>query len=130
VPATPPLTAVTGPDAMTFAALHWKDEYETGVEEIDLQHRYFMALINRMYSEFKAAIHDEYRDRLFDELGRYAAFHFLSEENLMIKFGYPDLDRHHAMHRHLIDELSWRAQSKAYDALFEFLVAWFVDHTV
>jgi len=115
---------------MTFTTLHWKAEYETGIEEIDLQHRYFMGLINRMYPELTTSDDPEYRARLFDELAKYASFHFISEENLMIKLGYPDLNRHHMMHRNLIDELSWRAQSKSYDEFFDFLVSWFIDHTV
>ena len=115
---------------MSFEELHWKADYETEVREIDLQHRFFMDLINRMHEELQASADQDYRDRLFQELSNYARFHFISEENLMFKFGYPDLERHRQMHRHLIDELSWRAQEKSYEAIFEFLVRWFVAHTV
>ena len=115
---------------MSFEELHWKADYETEVREIDLQHRFFMDLINRMHEELQASADLDYRDRLFQELSNYARFHFISEENLMFKFGYPDLERHRQMHRHLIDELSWRAQEKSYEAIFEFLVRWFVAHTV
>ncbi len=115
---------------MSFEELYWKADFDTGVREIDLQHRFFLGLINRMHEELQESADPEYRDRLFQELSNYARFHFISEENLMIKFGYPDLERHQNMHRHLIDELSWRAQDKSYDAIFEFLVRWFVAHTV
>lgn len=115
---------------MTFATLHWKSGYDTEVEEIDLQHRYFMSLINRLHAELATTTDAEYRRKLFDELTKYASFHFVSEENLMIKFGYPDHDLHHALHRHLIDELSWRSQSKSQGELFDFLVRWFIEHTV
>ena len=115
---------------MSFSALHWKTGYDTGVEEIDLQHRYFMNLINRLHGELATAADAEYRRKLFDELTKYASFHFVSEENLMLKFGYPEHGRHHELHRHLIDELSWRSQSKSEDELFDFLVRWFVGHTV
>ena len=115
---------------MSFEELHWKADYETEVREIDLQHRFFMDLINRMHEELQASADQDYRDRLFQELSNYARFHFISEENLMFKFGYPDLDHHRMMHRRLIDELSWRAQEKSYDAIFDFLVRWFVAHTV
>jgi hemerythrin len=115
---------------MSFETLHWKPDYETGVREIDLQHRFFMDLINRLHEELIGATDSDYRAALFEELSNYARFHFVSEENLMFKFGYPDLDHHRMMHRQLIDELSWRAQEKSYDAILEFLVRWFIAHTV
>lgn len=115
---------------MSFETLHWKQDYETGVREIDLQHRFFMDLINRMHEELQGSTDADYRAALFEELSNYARFHFVSEENLMFKFGYPDLDHHRMMHRRLIDELSWRAQEKSHDAIFDFLVRWFVAHTV
>ena len=115
---------------MKVFTLNWQAQYETGIEEIDLQHRYFAALINRLSSELAACDDDAYRRRLLDELAKYAAFHFASEENLMLKFGYPGFEQQRALHRKLIDQLSWRMQSKSYEDLFEFLIGWFVHHTV
>ena len=34
------------------------------------------------------------------------------------------------MHRILIDELSWRSQRKSEGDLFDFLIRWFIEHTV
>ena len=90
---------------MTFFVPEWKVEYDTGVTEIDLQHRFFLALIKRLNTELAICTDLRYRERLLDELAKYAVFHFTSEENLMIKFGYPDFDRHHRLHLDLIDEL-------------------------
>lgn len=115
---------------MQVYTLEWKAEYETGVEEIDLQHRYFMSLINRLSAELDSCEDANYRRRLLDELAKYAVFHFTSEENMMFKFGYAGLERQRLLHLELIDQLSWRMQSTAYDDLFAFLVSWFVHHTV
>lgn len=115
---------------MSVYTLNWKEEYATGVEEIDLQHRYFMGLINRLSSELDGCEDESYRKKLLNELVKYASFHFVSEENMMIKFAYPDLERHRKLHLDLIDKLSWQIQSKFYDALFEFLVDWFIRHTL
>jgi hemerythrin len=114
---------------MSVYTLNWKEEYATGVEEIDLQHRYFMGLINRLSTELDGCVDEIYRKRLLNELVKYASFHFVSEENLMIKFAYPDIERHRMLHLDLIDKLSWQMQSKSYEALFEFLVDWFIRHT-
>lgn len=115
---------------MRVYSLAWKAEYDTGVEEIDLQHRNFMALINRLSSELAACDDEKYRRRLLDELAKYAAFHFTSEENLMLKFAYSGFERQRMLHLELMDQLSWRMQSKTYEGLFEFLVSWFIHHTV
>ena len=115
---------------MKTAELRWQAAYDTGVEEIDLQHRYFLALINRLRGELDACEDEAYRRRLLDELARYAAFHFISEENLMLKHGYPGVEQQRRLHLELIDQLSWRMQSRSHGDLFDFLVGWFVHHTV
>ncbi|MDO8959893.1 MAG: hemerythrin domain-containing protein [Rhodocyclaceae bacterium] len=115
---------------MTFIVPEWKREYDTGVAEIDLQHHFFLALITRLNTELATCTDARYRERLLDELAKYALFHFTSEENLMIKFGYPDFDRHHKLHLELIDELSWRTQGKSHESFLDFLVTWFLKHTV
>jgi hemerythrin len=115
---------------MNVSTLHWKTEYDTGIEEIDLQHRYFMVLINRLTSELVTCSDKKYRERLLRELANYAAFHFVSEENLMIKFGYPDFERHRMLHLDLIDQLSLRMLAESNESLLKFLVAWFIRHTI
>lgn len=114
---------------MTASLLHWQASYDTGVEEIDLQHRYFLALINRLTVELAASNDPRYRQSLLNELAKYAAFHFASEENLMVKFAYPDLKRHRMLHIELIDRLSSRINAMTYEPLLDFLVGWFVQHT-
>ena len=114
---------------MSSSTLHWQAAYDTGVEEIDLQHRYFMTLINRLTVELAASDDPKYRQSLLNELAKYAAFHFASEENLMTKFGYPDRERHRMLHIELIDKLSSRMNAMTYEPLFEFLIGWFIQHT-
>jgi hemerythrin len=115
---------------MSIPTLRWQAAYDTAIEEIDLQHRYFLALINRLNGELQDCRDAGYRLRLFDEIARYAAFHFVSEENLMIKFGYPALERHQELHRGLLDQLSWRMRAASHETLLEFLLEWFIHHTV
>lgn len=114
---------------MSSSILHWQAAYDTGVEEIDLQHRYFLALINRLTAELAASGDARYRQGLLNELAKYAAFHFASEENLMVKLGYPDRERHRMLHIELIDKLSSRMNAITYEPLLEFLVGWFIQHT-
>jgi hemerythrin len=73
--------------------------------------------------------------KLFIELNLYARFHFLSEENLMMKHGYPELARHKEEHLGLMEEIS------AYESdiltgdigieskkFLDFLSHWFTRH--
>lgn len=108
----------------------WHSDYETGVAEIDLQHRYFLSLIGRIESELRETDDPEYRKRLIEELHRYAKFHFVSEENIMFKLGYPELEKHHKHHIDLLDKLSSRSLSQDTNSLVAFLVTWFKHHTV
>jgi len=114
---------------MSFIALQWNAEFDTHIEEIDLQHQYFLRLINRLSEELPLARDEHYRWSLLNELSRYAAFHFLSEENLMFKLGYPGLEKHRQLHFNLLDKLSSRMGNSTSEELLGFLVEWFVQHT-
>ena len=114
--------------------IDWKPEYNTGVEEIDLQHQYFVHLINRLGRELGKPHDEKYVTRLLDELYRYATFHFLSEENIMMSMGYPELVEHQQAHHNLIEELSGKANffklSKISAGEFAlFLKNWLLGHT-
>lgn len=118
---------------MTRGRIVWGSAYEIGIEEIDLQHHYFVALINRLRDEL-GSDDPEYRARLIQELDAYAKFHFISEENLMYRVGYPGLEAHALQHFALIDALSVKQVQfgqgeTSVDEIIDFLGDWFVGHT-
>ncbi|MFO1326160.1 MAG: bacteriohemerythrin [Rubrivivax sp.] len=122
---------------MVTPPLEWNAGFELGIEDIDLQHHYFANLINRLAREFDQVQDDGLRLSLLDELSAYARFHFVSEENLMARAGYPQLAEHRRLHTRLIDELSHRQGllllrkgEQAAEEVLAFLVQWFLGHTV
>ena len=122
---------------MTAPLLEWNAGFELGVEDIDLQHHYFANLINRLARDFDAAPDRDLRASLLNELSAYARFHFVSEENLMARAGYPRLHEHRTHHNRLIDELSHRQgllmlrKGEPDPApVLAFLVQWFLGHTM
>ncbi|MDP2169527.1 MAG: hemerythrin domain-containing protein [Rhodocyclaceae bacterium] len=115
---------------MQYTPLHWTSDYETGIEEIDLQHHYFMTLINRIEDEIQQSTDLAYHKRLLDELCKYASFHFISEENIMHKLGYPERQQHYLLHRNLLDKLSWALVQHSEEKFIGFLHDWFLHHTV
>ena len=110
--------------------LQWDRGFETGIEEVDAQHRYFLHLINRLGQELQSAQDENYRSRLVRELFKFAEFHFMSEENLMMRYGFPGLADHREIHRQLIEELSGQVFFSSLESLLKTVSEWFVQHTV
>lgn len=116
--------------------LSWSSEFELGVEEIDLQHHYFLTLINRLYHALQSDGDRERQVALLKELNAYVKFHFISEENMMRFSHYDRFTEHQRHHYELIDQLNVREAglNTRYDRdeaekVVEFLVHWFKEHT-
>ena len=117
--------------------LNWKADYDLGIEDIDFQHHFFLNLINRLSEELRMTTEPSRRTALIAELNAYTRFHFISEENMMSKAGYPELDEHRQQHLDLISTLNsreamlqLRKSDESAEDIVEFLQDWFVRHTV
>ena len=113
----------------------WKDEYLTGVEEIDRQHKEFVKLINRLNIIQSYGDNADFALRLMNELDKYADYHFTSEENLMHITKYPKLETQEKSHRALLFKYrQWVESFKNHKAdiedVIKFLEAWFDGHTI
>ena len=114
---------------------HWNNKYNTGIEEIDYQHRYFLELINRFNTRVNNGLDEPMVHRHLTELLKYAQFHFYSEENLMMLNQFPLIEEHVELHLDLIDKLSvmlmnFEIGRASLSEILEFLIEWFIDHTV
>ncbi len=114
--------------------LYWVSEFEVGNEWVDLQHRYFLDLINRIGKSFKETNDDDYKRKLIIELHKYADFHFASEENIAISCGIPGVNHHHQLHLDLLEDLNQYAENidnglKTIEEFLEFITDWFLVHT-
>jgi hemerythrin len=113
----------------------WKEEFETGIDFIDYEHRRLVELINRICDD---SIHAASADTVADGLGElYAQIcaHFALEERLMREEKYQRYEVHKADHEKLLDEI--RSMMDAYEeglcetckkTLEECLTAWFYKH--
>ncbi len=115
--------------------INWSAKYELGIEEIDLQHHYFLSLIKRLSDELETTESPAYRQAMFKELSLYAHFHFVSEENMMFRAAYPQLAEHKQQHDQLIDKLNvnklkFEKDKTEAEGLMEFLQQWFLHHTL
>jgi hemerythrin len=115
--------------------LEWESNFETGNEYVDLQHRYFVDLINRVGIDFRETKDLAYKEKLIIELRKYADFHFTSEENIATSCNLSGVSSHHQRHLELLEEFNRHAEDlnkglKTADAFLGFLTDWFVGHTL
>ncbi len=76
----------------------WTEKYSTGNALVDAYHHIFF----QMVEEFRATLTDENAPPMQERLAflvDYTFMHFDSEERLMEKAGYPDLEAHCETHQ-------------------------------
>jgi hemerythrin-like metal-binding protein len=76
-----------------------------------------------------------YKEKLINELGKYADFHFTSEENIATSCNLPGVSSHHQRHLELLEEFNHHAEDlnkglTTVDEFLGFLTDWFVGHTI
>lgn len=77
----------------------WKPSYETGINEIDLDHRQLFGIVNDLYEAMKQAQGYELMNRTVDRLLEYTQRHFATEESFMRVSNYPKRLTHENEHR-------------------------------
>ena len=81
--------------------IKWKEEYSCNIKEIDKQHKKLFEIGGRIY--YTASIDDGYDhyDEIMDilnELTQYTVYHFKYEEDLFLRYTYPDYETHKIEH--------------------------------
>jgi len=118
-----------------MALIEWRKEFETGIAEVDHEHKELVELINALHREIGAmASHARVGAFLGEVFARISA-HFALEEAVMRRHGYDDYAAHKADHEGLLDDLRDIMDAHDggeyvdYDADLERAIAgWFVTH--
>lgn len=113
----------------------WRKEFETGIADVDHEHRELVDLINRLHEDIEGgASPAEVRDFLGEVFARIAA-HFALEETLMRKHLYDEYAAHKAEHETLLDALRDIMDEAEADDTGSYRAAlprtvhdWFVNH--
>jgi hemerythrin len=115
--------------------IEWRDEFNTGVAEVDHEHRELIDLINQLHDQLRR---DPDRDTVAAFLGEVFAkisAHFALEETVMRKHRYDEYAAHKAEHEALLDEIrdimdDYEAGSfaDAGTALATTVQDWFINH--
>ncbi|TYQ16815.1 UNVERIFIED_CONTAM: hemerythrin [Acetivibrio alkalicellulosi] len=117
-------------------AIEWRKSYETGIEEIDTQHKELFKRIGDLLdacSQHKGKIEV---NNTIEFLGEYVITHFTEEESLQLKHSYPEYKAHKLLHDNFIVEfnkLKNRLESDGATLQFVALVnrvvvEWLINH--
>jgi len=85
--------------------IQWESKYETGVEEIDNQHKKLVGMINELYSAIKSGEGKKVLDKILQELASYVDIHFGTEEKYMEEFNYPGYLSHKREHDNFTEKV-------------------------
>lgn len=118
-------------------AFVWDARFETGLAEVDAQHRRLVDMVNQLGVLLSdgADLEGEALKSVFHDLADYARLHFADEERLMAETGVSarHKDTHVANHRQFVNQVLTLWQSRAAlhhpaETLHGFLSAWLSVH--
>lgn len=116
----------------------FKDEFLTGIEQIDTEHRNLFEIADRLYTlkheEFIPDKYDNIRE-ILAELKDYTMTHFEHEEAYMASIGYKRMFTQKSQHdalRELINDWDLDAidenQDESIDEILKTITDWLVNH--
>jgi hemerythrin-like metal-binding protein len=81
--------ALHKPSAMA-AHMVWTQEYSVGVRKLDEQHQELFRIVNELMESEQSRPNSQRIAHILDLLGKYAEYHFNTEERTMKEYGYPE----------------------------------------
>lgn len=117
-----------------MSLLKWNPSYSVHVACCDEDHKRLIATVNALHDAMLDGRGAERAQSILDELGEYAQRHFTTEELLMEKTGYSEIDAHRAEHQAFLEKVKqFRGDIVAGKRcnsiqLAEFLSDWLTQH--
>jgi len=94
---------------MLLDKLIWYDEYLSGIQVIDEQHKDIFTSFNKFYETLNAGeVDKDIIDKFLETLNFYTTIHFDTEEKFMKEYnysGYEDHKKRHAFFKSIYEEL-------------------------
>ena len=111
--------------------MEWNESFESGLADIDVQHRYLFMLIKRV-NDLQDEILAPSNRALIDEVASFATCHFACEERLMAAYRYQSISKHVDEHAKLLSEMhKYQDTEVLRPRQFSlFLCDWIVAHTL
>ncbi len=116
--------------------IDWKKSYETGIKQIDNEHKYLCSIINILYDAVitEDSDSDEAFSKALKEIIYYIQCHFKNEEAIMAKVNYPFIEKHKYMHKVLAStvvesaEKYYSGQPFVVHSFIRLLRDWLLEH--
>lgn len=85
----------------------WNDNFDTGIDAIDQQHRTLVQLLNQLAAHMAQGSDEVTLFAVFDELANYAVYHFETEENIWTTHlgNDPLAESHQQTHQNFVAEV-------------------------
>jgi hemerythrin len=84
--------------------IEWSDALKVNIAEIDAQHGKLVSMLNDLH-DAQGGVRKEILMPLLKALTDYAAEHFDTEEKLMERYKYPNLDKHRSEHQQFVSQV-------------------------
>lgn len=114
--------------------VEWSDVYSVGDALMDAHHRIFFEMVREFSKAPDKDMHGTIKQQIAF-LAEYAGMHLAAEEALMREAGYPDIDRHRALHdafAHKVhaarDAFPTDRGSVSADVILQTMQEWFLNH--
>lgn len=88
-----------------MALITWKEIYSVDISEIDSQHKKLIDMINSLHDGMIGGKNEETISKVLFDLIDYTTTHFLTEEKLFDKYGYPETELHKQQHNNLVEKV-------------------------
>lgn len=112
--------------------LKWQVSFDTGIEEIDNQHKELLEYLNQLGTAIQNGTKDEVV-QIMGGLADYTLSHFAFEEALMTEANYKFVGPHKHVHQMLITKVvgfseKLKAGEDIENDLYDFLKRWLINH--
>lgn len=88
-----------------MAFINWSDKLSVGVQQMDMQHKRLVELINELYEAMNSGKGNDVLEGVLNGLITYTKTHFKAEEQLMQQYGYPNFPGHKKLHDELTSQV-------------------------
>jgi len=92
---------------MKVKQLVWAEEYNSGIGQIDYQHKKLLTIINQLNLTYKVDNEKSTLNGILSSVKKYAACHFEVEEYMMLKLQYKDYSQHVLLHAKFLDKVHY-----------------------
>jgi len=118
-----------------MALIEWRREFETGISDVDHEHRLLIGLINDLHQTAHSAQDRATVSTFLGEVFARISAHFALEETVMRRHRYDEYQAHKTEHEELLDEIrdimdahEAGTETGYEDTLSAALSNWFMNH--